>query len=547
MDGESIVLRGGVVVDGTGAPGRRLDVAVDGGRITAIAPTLRGDEEVDCTGAVVAPGFIDLHTHYDAQLLWDPACSSSCWHGVTTVVVGNCGFSLSPCPAAHRPLMLQLLRDLEDMRPEALEAGIPWDFETFPEYLDLVRRRGVDLNIAAYVGHSAVRIAAMGAAAFERVASPDEIEAMGRMVVEAMRAGAVGFATSTSPTGRNCPSRHATPEESTALFRAMASTGRGVVATVPGGRMGHTDLYDLQPQLGRPVTWTALLSMADGRHEQWAALHRSGWAAGCDVRPQVSCRPQGGRTTLAEPFALRCPAVRELDGVDHATRRRAYADPAWRSRAAAELETSLTRPRWDAWTVLESTTAPELVGRTVSSIAAGRGEPSLDAALDIALADDLGTWFGFVSANDDEAAVRELLALDGVVLGLSDAGAHPAQICDAVLPTDLLGGWVRDRAALGLEHAVHKLTAEIADLLGLADRGRLRVGAAADVVVFDPDTVAPGPVRRVTDLPDGSERLVADRPTGVRHVLVNGHLIRRDERQVDDHRARPGRVLVPGP
>ena len=322
MDSAPIVLRGGVVVDGTGAPGRRLDVAVAGGRITAMAPTLRGDVELDCDGAVVAPGFLDLHTHYDAQLLWDPACSSSCWHGVTTVVVGNCGFSLSPCPAPHRPLMLQLLRDLEDMRPEALDAGIAWEFETFPEYLDLVRRRGVDLNVAAYVGHSAVRIAAMGAAAFEREASADEVAAMCAMVIEAMHAGAVGFATSTSPTGRNCPSRHATPEESIALFRAMASTGRGIVATVPGGRMSHADVYELQPELGRPITWTALMSMADGRHEQWADLHRAGWASGCDVRPQVSCRRQGGRTTLAEPFALRCPAVRDLDGVDHATRGR---------------------------------------------------------------------------------------------------------------------------------------------------------------------------------------------------------------------------------
>jgi N-acyl-D-aspartate/D-glutamate deacylase len=547
MDTGPIVLRGGVVVDGTGAPGRRLDVAVAGGRIDAMAPTLRGDVEVDCAGAVVAPGFIDLHTHYDAQLLWDPACSSSCWHGVTSVVVGNCGFSLSPCPAAHRPLVLQLLRDLEDMRPSALEAGIAWEFETFPEYLDLVRRRGVDLNVGAYVGHSAVRIAAMGAAAFEREATDDEVAAMAAMVVEAMRAGAVGFATSTSPTGRNCPSRHATPEESVALFRAMASTGRGVVATVPGGRMSHADVYAVQPELGRPITWTALLSMADGRHEQWADLHRAGWAEGRDVRPQVSCRRQGGRTTLGEPFALRCPAVRELDGVDAATRRRAYADPAWRARAAAELETSLTRPRWETWSVLESAMAPEAVGRTVAALAAERGVGGLDAALDLSLADDLGTWFGFVVANDDESAVRELLALDGAVLGLSDAGAHPAQLCDAVLPTDLLGGWVRDRQALPLEQAVHKLTAELADLLGFADRGRLAVGAAADVVVFDPDTVAPGPERRVHDLPDGSERLVADRPAGVRHVLVNGTFVRRDERQLEpDPAARPGRVLSPG-
>jgi N-acyl-D-aspartate/D-glutamate deacylase len=540
------VLRGGTVLDGTGAPGVRLDVALEGGRIVELGLGLRGDSELDCGGAVVAPGFIDLHTHYDAQLLWDPACSSSCWHGVTTVVVGNCGFSLAPCPAEHRPLMLRLLRDLEDMRPSALEAGIDWSFETFPQYLDLVRRRGTDLNVAAYVGHSAVRIATMGADAFERAATDAEVAAMARLVTEAMDAGAIGFATSTSPTGRNCPSRNAVPAESLALFAAMAATGRGVIATVPGGAMSHADLYAAQRSLGRPITWTALLSMADGRHEDWAALHRTGWAEGLDVRPQVSCRPQGGRTTLAEPFALRCPAVRELDGASPATRRAAYADPVWRARAWDELASSYAPPRWGTWVVADSAAAPGLVGRDVCSLAAERGVTELDVVCDLSLADDLRTWFAFTVANDDEAAVATLLQLDGAVLGLSDAGAHPAQICDAVLPTDLLGGWVRDRGALTLERAVHKLTGELAGLMGLADRGRLASGAAADVVVFDPATIGPGPVRRVADLPDGSERLIADAPTGVLHVVVNGRTIRRDGEQLaSDPAARPGRLLSP--
>lgn len=542
------ILSGGQVVDGTGGPRRRADVAVQGDRIIGVGQHLAGDRVLDCSDAVVAPGFIDMHTHYDAQLLWDPACTSSCWHGVTTVVVGNCGFSLAPCPRELRPLMIQLLRDVEDMSPSALNAGIVWEFETFPEYLAAVRRRGVDLNVAAYVGHSAVRIATMGAEAFERQAAPDEITRMASLVREAMDAGAIGFATSTSPTGRNCPSRLATPEESTALFRAMASSGRGIIATVPGGAMSHADIYELQPSIGRPITWTALLSVEDGRHRTWAELHRSHWAAGADVRPQVSCRPQGGRTTMGSPFALRCQAVRELDGASHEQRVAAYADRNWREKASAQLrDAPLGAPQWLKWTVEESRSAPQLEGRRVAELASERGISPLDLVLDLSLDDGLATWFGYVFANDDEVDVAQLLVTDGAVLGLSDAGAHPAQLCDAVLPTDLLGGWVRERGVLTLEAAVRKLTSELAELYGFADRGVVRPGAAADLTVFDPETVSSGRLRRSFDLPDGSERLVADQPVGMHHVMVNGALIRRDGQQLAQQPGdRPGRVLTPG-
>lgn len=544
------VLKGGTVIDGTGAPGRPADVAVEGGRITDIGPDLTGDLELDATGCVVAPGFIDVHTHYDAQVFWDPACTPSSWHGVTTAVLGNCGFSLAPCRPERRDLMVRMLHDLEDMRTDTLEAGIGWGFSTFGEYLDVVERLEPGINLAAYVGHSAVRIDTMGEDAYEREATAEEIARMRASVREALAAGAIGFATSSSPTGRRCPSRFAGRAETEALLEELQDAGRGIASFVPGGDFDHAALYALQPTIGRPFTWTALLALADGRHRAWADLHREGVAAGADVHPQVSCRPLVAQTTLAAPFALRGPSLSELEGVSPGLRAAAYRDREWRDRLAGELEAGPLAPRWDRWIVSESDASPDAIGRTVADLAAERGAAPLDVALDIALADDLSTRFTVVLANDDEAEVSELLCLEGAILGLSDAGAHPDQICDAVAPTDLLGGWVRERGALTLEEAVRKLTGEPADLFDLAERGYIRAGAAADLVVFDPTTIGPGPIRRVRDFPAGADRLIADAPTGLRHILVAGVLIRRGgvgvDKPVDASGRAPGRVLRHG-
>ncbi|MDI2128039.1 N-acyl-D-amino-acid deacylase family protein [Yinghuangia seranimata] len=543
------VLRGGLVADGTGGALYRADVALSAGRVTELGPDVEampGDRVLDASGCVVAPGFIDVHTHYDAQVFWDPACTPSSYHGVTTAVLGNCGFSLAPCRPDRRALMVRMLHDLEDMRTDTLEAGIGWGFATFGEYLDAVERLGPVINLAAYVGHSAVRIDVMGEEAYEREATDLEVAEMRMAVRDALAAGAIGFATSASPTGRRCPSRFAGAAETTGLLDELRDAGRGVASFVPGGAFDHAALYELQPRIGRPFTWTALLALADGRHREWADLHRAGTAAGADVHPQVTCRPLVAQTTLLAPFALRAASLAELEGSSMLLRAAAYRDRGWRDRLAAELAEGLLAPRWDRWFVAESGDEA-LVGRTVAEVAEERDTAPLDCALDIALADDLATRFTVVLANDDEAEVADLLTLDGAVLGLSDAGAHPDQICDAVLPTDLLGGWVRDRGVLALPAAVRKLTGEPADLFGLADRGYLRVGAAADVVVFDPAAIGPGPIRRVTDFPADADRLVADAPTGVRHVLVAGVPIRCEERQVDrpidfwGH--APGRVL----
>jgi N-acyl-D-amino-acid deacylase len=540
------VIKGGLVADGSGAPLRRADVAIEAGRIAAIGEGLAGDRVLEADGAVVAPGFIDLHTHYDAQLFWDPACTPSSWHGVTSVIVGNCGFGLAPCRPENRAKLIQMLVELEDMPAPVLEAGIDWSFTDFPAYLDAVGSRGPSLNIGAYVGHSPIRIEVMGAEAYEREATQDETARMAAIVREAMAAGAMGFASSSAPSGRRSVSGPASFDELLALGQAMASSGRGLMAMVPGGRsLSHAQLYDLQAQVGRPITWTALLAMPGGSHRDLAELHREHRARGAQVHPQVSCRPQVAMTTLRSAFGLRPPCMLALEGKSDTERLAAYRDPAWRARVAAETPRLRFFVAWDRWVVSESPTSPQFVGQSVEDIARARGVAPIDAMFDLVIQDGLDTRFTIVQFNFDEAEVRDLLKLEGAVLGLADSGAHPDQIIDAVLPTDLLGKWVRDKGVLPIEAAVRKLTGELADLLGL-DRGYLRVGAPADITVFDPEKVTPGPVRRVSDLPAGGDRLIADAPGGMTHILVNGEPIREYGVQRPRDGRGPGRILRGG-
>jgi len=548
-----LVITGGTVIDGTGAPGVEADVAVSGGRVVAVGEGLSGDRTLDAGGAVVAPGFIDIHTHYDAQVFWDPALTPSCFHGVTTVVAGNCGFSIAPTRPAHRELIARTLENVEDMNVASLTAGIPWDFSTFPEYLDAVERRGVATNYAAYIGHTALRLFAMGDEAYERVAKPEEIEQMRTVLREALLAGAAGFATSFAIThrgadGKPVPSRFADRAEFEALLDVVGEVGRGVVAIAPGEQCSIDDMYELQPRTGVPFTYGALLTSPTGAHRRLLEANREGWARGAQVWPQVTPRPLTFAMTLAAPIQLNMNeefAVLMAGTLDE--RRRAYADPEWRRRALDVWagQTGFTVPRWETYEVAESARHPELMGRRVSGLADERGGTPLDVILDLALDEpDLGLRVRCILANDDTDEVATLLSEDRCTLGLSDAGAHVGQLCDAPEPTDFLGNWVRDRGLMPIEQAVRKLTGTQADILGLTDRGYLRPGAWADVVVFDPDTVAPGPVRRVRDFPGDAERLTADQPDGIRHVLVNGTPVQVDGSRCADA-GRPGQVVRP--
>ncbi len=540
-----LVIRGGTVIDGTGAPGVTADVAIGDGVIHEIGEDLKGRRELDATGCVVAPGFIDIHTHYDAQVFWDPALRPSSFHGTTTVVAGNCGFTIAPTRSEHHEAIVRTLENVEDMDAGTLTAGIVWDFETHPEYMALVRRRGTVLNFACYAGHSSLRLYVMGDAAYQRAATPEEIEQMCRLVVEAIEAGAAGFSTSFAYTHRGMdglpvPSRFAAREEVEALFLAAGSTGKGVVLATAGEQCTYADMYELQPRIGRPFTYP-LFALADGRHRPQLELHEKGLAQGVDVWPQVTPRPLTMQFTMESPFSLNVSSVfGELMDKGREARVAAYRDAAWRARATADLEQQPMKPRWETCEISESTRFPELEGRRVDVVAAERGCQPLDVICEVALADDLTTRFRIYIANDDPANVGFLLTHDHVALGLSDAGAHVGQLCDAPIPTDLLGNWVRGRSVMSLEQAVRKLSGEPADMFGFARRGYLRQGYWADVCVFDPATVAPGPLRRLRDFPADGERLTAEEPVGIRHVLVNGTPIRCDEQQLDVLGQRPG-------
>jgi N-acyl-D-aspartate/D-glutamate deacylase len=546
-----LVIKGGTVVDGTGAPGRRADVAVTEGRVSAIGRDLDGERVLDAGEHVVAPGFIDIHTHYDAQVFWDPALTPSCFHGVTTVVAGNCGFSIAPTRPEHREVIARTLENVEDMDVATLAAGIPWDFSTFPEYLDSVERRGTAMNFAAYIGHTALRLFVMGDAAYERAATEDEIARMQDTLREAMVAGAAGFATSFAMTHRGMdglpvPSRFAERAELDALLDALGETGRGVFSVAPGDQCGIADLADVSLRIGLPVTYGALLTSANGGHRQSLQVNHEAWERGAEVWPQVSPRPLMFAMTMNSPFTLNMNAdFGELMAHSLEERRAAYANPGWRARveAAWDGRVGFGVPNWDTFMVVESSEHPELIDHRLVEIAADRGQKPFDALLDLALEEpDCGLRVSTVLLNDDVDEVAKLLQEEHCTLGLSDAGAHVGQLCDAPEPTDFLGNWVRDRDLMPVETAVRKLTGTQADILGITDRGYLREGAWADVAVFDPSTVAPGPVRRVRDFPADAERLTADAPTGMRHVVVNGTPVQIDgERVAGD--ARPGRVV----
>ncbi len=548
-----VVIRGGTVVDGSGEPGRKADVAITGDRISEIGSGLSGKVVLDASGQVVAPGFIDIHTHYDAQVFWDPALSPSCYHGVTSVIAGNCGFSIAPTRSRHQDLIARTLENVEDMNVDSLAEGIPWDFETFPEYLDSISRRGIALNFGAYIGHTALRLFVVGDEAYERASTDEEVARMVEVVAEAIDAGAAGLATSFAMTHRGAdglpiPSRFATRDEFEALIGVLGQKRRGVVSIAPGEQIGIDDMYALQPQVGVPFTYGALLTFPNGNHEKSAAKNREAWEKGIQVWPQVTPRPLTFQMVMSDPFTLNVnPEFAALMSEDHDARLKAYDDEDWRNRTdEAFKHQKAMRPRWETFQIAETGSRLELIGRRLTDVAEELGVRPLDVLLDTAVADDLTTRISCIIANDDPDGVAMLLQQDGCTLGLSDAGAHVGQLCDAPQATDFLGNWVRDRELMPMEKAVRKLSGVQADLFNLVDRGYLREGAYADVVVFDPDTVAPGPLRRVRDFPANAERLTADASVGITHVLVNGTPIRRDG-EVDESGvgAHPGDILRP--
>ena len=542
-----LLLRGASLIDGTGAPARAADVAVEGERITGVdapgrlTPTQR-TEVVDLDGLTLAPGFIDVHTHYDAQILWDGDLTPSSWHGVSSVVMGNCGFGVAPTHPEHRDIIVRTFENVEGMSMDALNEGIDWCFETFPEYLTALDQRRKRINVGAFVGHSTLRLFVVGPE--ERAATPAEVSTMRAVLREAMEHGAIGFSTSRQPNhqgafGRPVPSRFADVDEVYALTSVLGELGKGVVEVSIGPGLFVDQFSDMAVTYGVPVTWTALVARSEKPGAALRTVERGAGLPG-EVYPQIACRPIVMQMSLADPTPLgEIDEWKEILALPRAERARMYRDPAWRDRARpATLEA--WRLRWSKIDVDETTAHRDLLGIGLEELAAARGTNPFDLMLDLALTDDLTTRFRVVMDNDGDDEIGDLLADKRTLLGLSDAGAHASQLCDACYSTHLLGHWVRERKALSLEDAVWRLTGQPHQAFRIADRGLVREGYFADLVAFDPTTVGTTPVDRVFDQPGGADRLLV-RSTGMHHMWVNGTATRRNEEEVAG--AAPGRLL----
>ena len=534
-----LVIRNAQLYDGLGAPPRPGDLAVGGGRIAAIGAGVgAAREEVDAQGLALAPGIIDNHTHYDAQVTWDPDLAASSALGVTTAIIGNCGFTIAPCRPEDRDLTMRNLTNVEGMSIEALRAGIRWDFESFPDYLRAIERPGLGINVAAFVGHSGVRTFVMREDAPHRAATAAEVARMRAIVIEGMQAGAIGFATSTSPAhngdgGIPMPSRLADDAELFALTGALGEVGRGVFMLTKGGQTRIEFLEEVAARSGRPVVVAALLHSSTNPDAVFRDLDLIGAARGRGRKlvGAVSCCPLTMDFTLAAPYPFEgLAAWKPALGAKGEAFKRVVADRAFRDALRAELARPATfrlfNGEWDRVLVVEAA-RPEHRGfenRSLAQIAAEQGRDPLDALLDLALAENLETVFAALLLNAEEDAVQRLVTHPYSIVSLSDAGAHLTFFNDAGFGLHLLGHWVRERGALSVAAAIRKLTSEPAAVFGIPDRGRLEPGCAADLMLFDPATVARGAKERRFDLPAGAARLMTP-AIGLHGVWVNGQRV----------------------
>jgi N-acyl-D-amino-acid deacylase len=559
-----LVIKNGTVIDGSGLPRYRADVAVRHGRVAAIGRIREAAREViDADGQVVTPGFIDGHTHMDAQVFWDPYGTCSCWHGVTTVVMGNCGFTLAPCGKSERHLVVRNLERAEDIAAEAMDAGIDWTWTTFPEFLDRVEMLPKGINYAGYVGHSALRTYAMGERAFEKEASEDDLRAMERELRDGIRAGAIGFTTSRSPSHetpdrRPVASRLASWDEVRRLVGVMGEMNAGVFE-LAGERAGgdperlrdyHVRLRDLAVETGRPVTW-GLFSRRE-EPDLWrtyVALLEETAARGGRMFAQVHSRALtvvlSFKTQL--PFD-RLPVWRELRALPLEEQKQRLRDPELRRRLVeAAKERDERRPigaearlgSYEWIFVMDTAEGPH---RSVAAVARERGIDPVEAIIDLALEKDLDRFFLQPIANENQDHALELMKHPRTVVTFSDSGAHVSQIMDASLQTHLLSHWVRAKQAISLEQAVRMLSFEPATHWGFLDRGLIREGMAADLLVFDPETIAPEMPEVVRDLPAGARRLT-QRARGIAATVVNGEVVLRDGKPTG---ALPGQLLRGG-
>ena len=557
-----LLLRNGQIVDGTGAPRRNGDVGVRDGRVVAIGEVDEpAAETVDLDGAVVAPGFVDIHTHYDAQVLWDPTLSPSLLHGVTSVVGGNCGFSVAPLTAEGAPYLLSMLARVEGMPLTTLEAASDWDWNSTADFLDRVEGT-VAPNVGFMVGHTAVRRAVMGDAAKEREATADEVAAMQDLLRQGLAAGGLGFSSSIAAShndaaGDPVPSRRASHDEIVQLASVCSEFEGTCLEMVPhaGADPFPEAVQDLMVTLTatarRSLNWNILHARATNRDEVEGKLAVSdrARAAGGKIVGLLMPMPIQLRLNFSSGFVLdMMPGWDKLMALPAGEKLALLRSPEGRARMRESAESGSSHfSRWGAYRLAETFSADtkHYEGQTVAEVAEEQGREPFDVLADIVVADELRTSLGFgasVESAEDREALRERLRDPRVVIGASDAGAHLDMVDTFRYTTATLASCVREHELLGLEEAVHLLTEVPAALHGLRDRGVLREGAWADLVVFDEATVASGEVYTRPDMPGGEARLFAD-AIGVEHVIVNGERV-VDHGEVTDR--RPGRVLRSG-
>ncbi|TDJ38714.1 MAG: D-aminoacylase [Gammaproteobacteria bacterium] len=555
MTRPDLAIRNARIVDGTGAPARTGDIAVSDGKIVAVG-SVDGTAtcEIDAAGQVVAPGFIDIHTHFDPQLCWDGLATPSLEHGVTTVVIGNCSLSLAPVHPGKHHKLVSMFQVIEDIKKRTFDAAVPFSWESFPEYLDHIRS-GLGINVAALIGHSALRYYVMDAASQEREATDDEIQQMCDLVEEAMAAGALGISSSYVDIDENMnpvPSRYANLREKIALCKAMAKSGRGIYQVVPYFPEMEQQLANIR-ELGeisraanipcslQPVLSSPTSPNADEVIQALEAERQNGGRVYGQVMPR--CFDLNMRLSETSMLLYALPSWKAIMDSPLDERRTKFADPALRDGLVREM--SEARGMSGALPFLSvghvvSKANEQYQGRHLAEIAETEGKQIGEVILDLSNADNLETEFQLKGViNADKAAVAKLINHPLCHFGASDAGAHITQFCGTGDTTHLLEHYVRETGQMSLERAVHRMTGEVAKDWGIADRGTLEPGKAADLVLFDPDRVSVGDEEFVDDFPGEARRYVR-RAEGYAAVIVNGEIVLEDGQYTD---ARPGQIV----
>jgi N-acyl-D-aspartate/D-glutamate deacylase len=551
-----LVIKNGIVVDGTGARRYRADVAVADGKVADIGRISDGARRtIDADGLVVAPGFVDPHTHYDAQICWDGAVTPSSWHGVTSVVMGNCGVGIAPCKPAAREIAMRDLVSVEGIPFDVLNKGITWDWETFPQFMDAAAARRPSLNLAFIAPLTPFRHYVMGEASMERAANAEETARIAALIAEAVDAGALGFSSTTLNQhmgfeGKPLACRNASREELKAYANVLKARGRGAIEIALTRQVGvleedQCELLDfLLDESGRPVTFIALFDRDDIPEAVRNTLRLAAPMIAKGARPQSSPLPLTREINMDNPFSFAAfPSwKRVFADTSKAAQKAVYADPAFRNQFREDLKNPTGFSNWGRVVVhaVRNPALKHLEDKSVAQIGQEQGKDGVDAFLDTVLADNLDCELTMASWNTREDRMRELLNDKAILMALGDGGAHVDMLCDSGYPTYLLGTWVREKEAITLEEGVRKLTSDPADLFGLKDRGRLAKGMPADVAIFDPARIgSTNHGERRYDLPGGAKRIVMP-SKGVEYTLVNG-AVTWDQGRLTE--ARAGRVL----